>query len=308
MLAPEGDMPLVVAETPEIVAEISGTDSEAIPALSIEALETPESDIHSEAILLSVEELSGTPSDAASPEANADVEVGPIVSNADAVAPEYAEIVAKDLSKNREGGLSKLFDTKKKIFFGISATAISLGIVGSLFGLGILDGIGGSKANVTESPMVVAKATPDVQDAKTMALVPVTATGSDSGSGITSELPRATASGGTVPELTETGVIASVTTAVAMNGTGQVAVTPTLSYSGAAITVSGTGKIVPSMTGALTLTSTGGVLATATGSLGVTGTGKTVASTGAVTIPTTATTTSINTFRAPNIPVKKPKK
>jgi hypothetical protein len=38
--------------------------------------------------------------------------------------PEYVDTIAKDLSLKRKGGLSELFDKKKNVFIGISATMI----------------------------------------------------------------------------------------------------------------------------------------------------------------------------------------
>jgi hypothetical protein len=140
-------------------AEIQAVTADSVAPVSSKETASPQS-----AVLLSMEQVVA---EAASKEEIFAVEPlseATLVASAVAPAPvpaiplEYVEAVAKDLSKDRKGGLSELFDKRKKVIYGMAAMVVSLGIVGSLYGFGILD-LKGEKASVTEPP-VVAVVTP----------------------------------------------------------------------------------------------------------------------------------------------------
>lgn len=191
---------------------------------------------------------------------------------------EYVESVAKELSKERKGGLSELFDKKRKVLFGVSALVVaSVGVVGSLYGFGVLDG---SKANVVESKSV------EVAMVKKPDPKPPVETPSEvkSKDGAMAELPPPI-----VPEpLTASGKTASGVAIV---------VTPVSAHTGSTV-------LPPAAA------STGATVASASGATVATGSGKTVpattvapaASTGATVAPANS---NVNTLRTPNVRKKR---
>lgn len=204
---------------------------------------------------------------------------------------EHVETVARDLSKERKGGLKALFDNHKKVFYGVGAFMLtSVLVVGGLSGLGMIN-MGGTKASTFEKSQVVAVKT-----------APETPTP------LTKKTPDIV-----TPVVTATGV---TTLTGANTSTGQVVYPPVVvTSSGTSMVVSGTGGLVPPKgTGSVTLTGatlTGsGILATSKGT-GSTQSGATT-KTGAVftavspqtqtgtVITTAAPGTTINTYRTPN--------
>ncbi len=130
--------------------------------------------------------------------------------------------MAADLSKDRKGGLSALFENKKKVFYGVGAFMFtSVMAVGGLASLGIID-FGGTKASVTESPKVVAVAPPVVKTPKTPPVVTpdvLAASGATTQTGTMSQTGTTTSTGQALyPPI----VVTSSGTSMVVGGTGAV--------------------------------------------------------------------------------------
>lgn len=138
MMEAEPDVSSVMAELEQIASDAAAAAD--APAVLAPIAETPSF----EAMMTSSEPIAAMEESATAPAAPS------------ATPVEYVATVAKELSKDRKGGLSELFDKKYKVLYGVSALVVaSIGVVGSLYGFGVLDG---SKANVVESrPPAVAK-------------------------------------------------------------------------------------------------------------------------------------------------------
>lgn len=208
------------------------------------------------------------------------------------VTLEQVETVARNLSKDRKGGLKALFDNHKKVFYGVGAFMVtSVMVIGGLSGLGIID-MGGTKASTFEKSQVVAvKTTPKTPDVNVVKK-PDTVTTAPTASGAS----------------TLTG---------ANTGTGQMLYPPiVVTSSGTSMVISGTGGLIPAKgTGSVTLSGatrvgTGMVTASnGTGSVKLpgimtqTGAAPTVVpvktQTGTIIVTPTPGTT-VNTYRTPN--------